>query len=548
MSKTCLVQWTNVSIKILKHNVQKHPWESGKRLYNTLILRRPLNDVLTYVPRSAGHCIFSSLSLQSVIIRCLASTPTASKDAAKDESKISYDNNYITEFRAINDYLLKPGELAGLRITVRRSPFENDPPLKVYWRKDVEARAVNKWGSLENIELEKEVKESSTDLSQFPVYRQFLSEKVKERVKKYGISDSSINAEQPRHYSMRNLRTYDTSSGDTARVVGAAIAINSTNFVIKLGAWAVTGSHSMFAEAIHSAADTFNQLVLAYGIRKSNQTPNKSHPYGYSNMQYVSSLISGVGIFCMGAGLSVYHGISGLISPSMEMESIGIALAILGISFVSESVTLALAVKSIRKSAAENDMGFVEFVKYGSDPCVNVVLLEDIAAVLGVGVAASCMGFTYYSGSPTADAVGSLVIGGLLGSVASFMIHTNSAALIGRSIPDERIQEINKVLEGDIMVRQVHDVKGIDMGNGIVRYKAEIDFDGRELARSYINRSNMTQILPEVKLINCEEDMEQFLLKHGENIVDCLGHEVDRIERNLRKQHPEVRHIDLEIL
>ena len=42
---------------------------------------------------------------------------------------------------------------------------------------------------------------------------------------------------------------------------------------------------------------------------------------------------------------------------------------------------------------------------------------------------------------------------------------------------------------------QVYDVKGIDMGNGLVRYKAEIDFDGRELARSYLERSRISRSL-----------------------------------------------------
>lgn len=66
------------------------------------------------------------------------------------------------------------------------------------------------------------------------------------------------------------------------------------------------------------------------------------------------------------------------------------------------------------------------------------------------------------------------------------MISSNSGALVGRSIPDERLKEINRELEGDIMVRQVYDVKGIDMGNGLVRYKAEIDWDGVELAKTYL--------------------------------------------------------------
>ena len=134
----------------------------------------------------------------------------------------------------------------------------------------------------------------------------------------------------------------------------SAIAINTVNFGLKLGAWAGTGSHSMFSEAIHSMADTLNQMILAYGIHKSNSAPSKDHPYGYSNAQYVTALISGVGIFCLGAGLSVYHGITGLLSHG-GIENIWLALGILGASFLSESVTLALAIRSIKRSARDQE-------------------------------------------------------------------------------------------------------------------------------------------------------------------------------------------------
>jgi len=95
---------------------------------------------------------------------------------------------------------------------------------------------------------------------------------------------------------------------------------------------------------------------LAYGIKKSSEQATEEHPYGYSNMQYVSSLISGVGIFCMGAGLSIYHGITGLASPH-ELESFVLALLVLGGSFVSESVTLALAIKSTRSLESHLKLG-----------------------------------------------------------------------------------------------------------------------------------------------------------------------------------------------
>ena len=98
-------------------------------------------------------------------------------------------------------------------------------------------------------------------------------------------------------------------------------------------------------------------------------------------------------------------------------------------------------------------------VKRRHDPSVNVVLLEDLAAVLGVVVAGSCMAAASYWNTPVPDAVGSILVGGLLGAVASFIIYTNSAALVGRSIPLGSIQQINSELESDLMIRAVHDVK-----------------------------------------------------------------------------------------
>jgi len=530
----------NTTLKLLKFALRKHPLEPGghTRIFHSFcipVIRcnkfyRPAAST-----RDKASNMYSSLE---TISRKLSSAPSTTKS--------SYDRNYITEERALNEFLLSIVDLQGLRVTVRRSANENDPPHKVYWRKDVEERAVVRWGSLEKVQIEREVRDQNEEESKFPVYKRYLMEKLKERERRKEEQLSRTRKNWP----VRRLRFHQKDhsiTGDSGRVVLSAIAINTGNFGIKLLAWAATGSHSMFSEAVHSLADTLNQVILAYGIHKSNSIPTKDHPYGYSNIQYVTALISGVGIFCLGAGLSVYHGITGLVSPH-EMEGIWLALGILGVSFVSESVTLALAIKSIKKSALEQNMTFSEFVWSGWDPCVNVVLLEDLAAVAGVVIAGGCMSLSHYTGSHIPDAMGSLAIGGLLGSVASFMIYTNSGALVGRSIPDDRIEEINRELEGDIMVRQVYDVKGIDMGNGVVRYKAEIDFDGRELARSYLARKNMSSILEDCRLVENENMMEEFLLKHGEQMVDCLGAEVDRIERNLKAKHPEVRHVDLEVL
>ncbi|GLH14182.1 AGAP012046-PA [Gryllus bimaculatus] len=458
-----------------------------------------------------------------------------------DLAAVSLERNFITPVRAMTDFLLKPSDLEGLRKTKRRSPYENEPPITVFWRKDVESKAMEVWGSKESLDRALRLKEAERRRHQQKFGNNEESADifdVKRRLKDYRREKQLEEDKESRKSGLW---------GPSGRVVLTAVVINGSNFLFKLFAWLYTGSHSMFSECIHSLADTINQLILAFGVHKSVQRADSDHPYGYSNMKYVASLISGVGIFCVGTGLSLYHGITGLLHPA-PLESFYWAFFILGGSLVSEGATLLVAVNSIKKGAKESNMQFWEYVLRGQDPSVNVVLMEDLAAVFGVGVAGVCMGLATHYGSAIPDAVGSLLVGGILGGVASFIIYTNVAALVGRSIPQERLDKINSELEADVMIRAIHDVKGIDIGNCLVRYKAEMDFDGRELTRSYLDKQDLNVLLEEVKEMKNIEELEGFLLKHGENIVDMMGGEIDRIELKLRKKHPEIRHCDLEIL
>ncbi|XP_037297204.1 zinc transporter 9 [Manduca sexta] len=443
------------------------------------------------------------------------------------------ERNFITPMRAMTEYLLKQTDLETLPKVLRRSPYEAEPPITVYYRKDVEAKAFEVWGSKEA--LEKELLRRELDRRR---YEQDVFT-VKRRLRNYR-----------REMSHTRLKTESEAVGlktRSGRVVLTAIGINGCNFLFKLCAWFYTGSHSLFSECIHSLADTVNQLILAYGIHKSVQMADADHPYGYTNMRYVSSLISGVGIFCVGSGLSFYHGVTGILDPQ-PLNDFYWAYFVLGGAVVSEGATLMVALNAIRKGAREANMSLYEYVMRSSDPSVNVVLLEDTAAVAGVVVAASCMAISQYTGNPLPDALGSILVGTLLGGVASFIILSNVGALVGRSIPQEQLDEINSVLERDFMIRAIHDVKGIDIGSNLIRYKAEVDFDGRALTRSYLEKHDLNGLLEDMKKIETIDDVEAFLLKHGENIVDMLGGEIDRIELKLRKKFPQIRHCDLEIL
>lgn len=451
--------------------------------------------------------------------------------------KVNYqkytDNNTITALRALNDYLLKSSDLEHLRKTSRRSPYDRDPkepPLMVYLRSDVENKAVEIWGSREALEREKKKRKERDDALK---ENQFL---LKSSMKEY---DFFGEQEVKRKQSIFSLRS--------GKVVLSAIAINTANMIFKTVAWLYSGSSSMFSEAIHSAADVCNQVILAFGIQQSIRKPSKIHPYGFASAQYVSSLISGVAIFCVGAGLSYYHGITGLINPE-PIGSLFWSYCILGGSLLTEGATLVIAINAIRRGAQKQGMPFWEYVWRSRDPSVNVVFLEDTAAVLGVTAAACCMGLTSLTGNPLYDSIGSIAVGTILASVSGFLIYTNTDALVGRSIPDHDLARIREVLENDVMVRGIYDVKATDMGVNMIRFKSEIDFDGAEVTRAYLDRIDIEALLKEVQSLETLEEFEVFMLLHGERIIDALGAEVDRIEKEIKKANPEVRHVDLEIL
>eukprot|EP00057_Strongylocentrotus_purpuratus_P021678 XP_011676152.1 PREDICTED: zinc transporter 9-like [Strongylocentrotus purpuratus] len=425
-----------------------------------------------------------------------------------DYTKKYTDNNTITAVRAMSDYLLKSSDLEQLRKTVRRSPYDQESSernMMVYLRSDVEQKAIEIWGSMDALEMEKK-KRRERDA----VYKEHLF-LLKRAMREY---DSFFGPKEP---------TPSIFEG-AGQVVLSAIAINTGNFVFKLMAWLYSGSSSMFSEAIHSLADVCNQCILALGIYQSFKKPSRNHPYGFSNMRHISSLISGVGIFCVGAGLSFYHGITGLLHPE-PVQSLFWSYCILGGALLTEGATLSIAINAIRKGSTARKMKFWDYVWRARDPSVVVK-----------------------PGMASEDTAASSFLLFQTGAVSGFLIYTNTMALTGRSIPDDQLLKLSEVMENDVMIRGVYDVKATDMGVNTIRFKAELDIDGAELTRSYLDTQDLEVILKEIQSFKNLEEVEYFMLKHGERIIDQLGAEVDRIEKLIKATDPEVRHVDLEIL
>jgi len=112
-------------------------------------------------------------------------------------------------------------------------------------------------------------------------------------------------------------------------------------------------------------------------------------------------------------------------------------------------------------AAKDYNMSFFGYVANGPDTMGVAVLLEDGAAILGVVIATLCTACTYFTGNLTYDAIGSIVIGGLLGATAVFLIRKNTLSLLGQTMPSHKRDQILRLLQEDIMVKNVTNVKAV---------------------------------------------------------------------------------------
>ena len=168
-------------------------------------------------------------------------------------------------------------------------------------------------------------------------------------------------------------------ASESKKSIIAAIVGNSTVMVAKIIGFAVTGSSAMLAESIHSFADVMNQTLLLIGVQQSHKKADSTHATGYGKERFIWSLISAVGIFFLGCGVTIYHGVSHLLHPTdpvaVNMWSIGILL----FSLAVEGYVLFIAWKALQKMA--QGAPFWQYLRKEADPSAVAVLMEDAASV-----------------------------------------------------------------------------------------------------------------------------------------------------------------------
>ncbi|VEL11615.1 unnamed protein product [Protopolystoma xenopodis] len=148
--------------------------------------------------------------------------------------------------------------------------------------------------------------------------------------------------------------------------------------------------------------------------------------------------------------------------------------------------TLALAYREAYIQSKRQKISVMRWVTSGADPSTSVVFLEDLAAVLGVVVASTAMAVSAWTGQTWPDALGGVLVAGILGSVAFQIVHSNTEMLIGKAIPEEKREAIMSLVDNAKIVRGTYDIKATMLGGEMVRFKAEVDIDGRELTKRYL--------------------------------------------------------------
>ncbi|HEY6747140.1 MAG TPA: cation diffusion facilitator family transporter [Mycobacteriales bacterium] len=228
-------------------------------------------------------------------------------------------------------------------------------------------------------------------------------------------------------------------SSESFLTVVVAFAANLLIALAKSVAAVVTGSASLLAEAAHSWADAGNEVFLVIAQRRSGRPADPQHPFGHGREAYVWSLFAALGLFVAGAAISVTHGIQELLSPEPASDYL-VGYIVLAVSFVLEGVSFSQSIRQARPEATSLDRDLLEHVLATSDPTLRAVFAEDAAALAGLLIAATGLGLHELTGSPTPDAIGSILVGLLLGVVAVVLINRNRRFLVGQEA-EPRIRE-----------------------------------------------------------------------------------------------------------
>jgi cation diffusion facilitator family transporter len=296
--------------------------------------------------------------------------------------------------------------------------------------------------------------------------------------------------------------------GSTKAIIAALLA-NLGIAITKFIAYIFSGSASMLAESVHSLADSGNQLLLIIGGRRARREATPEHPFGYGRSRYVYAFIVSVVLFTVGGVFSVYEGLSKLSHPH-ELTNAWLPILVLSVAILLESFSLATAIRESKK--VKGKQSWVQFIRHAKSPELPVVLLEDVAALLGLVLALGGVGLSVITGNPIFDAYGTLAIGALLVVVAVILGLEMGSLLIGEGAQPHEVAAIRKALLATNGVNAIIHMKTLYVGPEELMVAAKIGVDANVSGQEIANiidaaESEMRKQLPVAQLIYLEPDI-----------------------------------------
>lgn len=229
----------------------------------------------------------------------------------------------------------------------------------------------------------------------------------------------------------------------------------------------------MLSEAVHSTVDTGNQGLLLWGRRRSRKLPDALHPFGYGRELYFWAFVVAILIFSLGAGVSAYEGFSKLRSPA-PISNAGWNYCVLAAAAVFEGITWFIALRAF--NAKRGRAPLLRAVRQSKDPATFIVLFEDSAALIGIGIAAIGLWMADSYGVEWADGMASLLIAVVLGATACLLAIETKSLLTGESASAETVARLRQILIGNADVASIGALKTVHLGPDDILVVATLNF------------------------------------------------------------------------
>ena len=283
-------------------------------------------------------------------------------------------------------------------------------------------------------------------------------------------------------------------------VVYAALLGNLAIALVKFVAAYITNSSAMLSEAVHSVVDTLNEILLLYGMKKSQRPGDVKHPFGYGRELYFWAFIVALMVFALGAVVSIYQGIQHVRHPK-EMLNPTLNYIVLSIAILCEGVSWFVALKAFRKTKGEQ--GYFEAFRRSKDPTTFTVLFEDTAALCGLFIALIGIYLAHTLNIPELDGVASILIGIVLAVSAILLGRETKGLLLGESAAPELRNNILLIAQEDIAVLSANGVLTEQMGAHQVLASLSLEFEDNlssDDIEACVNRieAKIKQIHPEI--------------------------------------------------